>query len=193
MIFHLASDLGLRRCEISRLKVDDISENVVRVTGKGPGEGKPRDLKPHPDTMMILDYYMEFRQRIITDALANNPDLSIPKGLMVYHHMGRLGVMQMTALDRRIEMMNRISKLGVKFSYHTLRRTWGRTLWRLNVPLETISDMMGHESTTTTRMYLGITLEDHGEALDRLHKYQQQIRNAKYTKTSINEKLHQIS
>ena len=43
---------------------------------------------------------------------------------------------------------------------HALRRTCGRTAWAHGVPIETISYMLGHEDTTSTRRYLALNLED---------------------------------
>jgi len=190
MIFHLEGDLGLRRCEVSRLNVVDFDGSMVRVLGKGPGEGKPRDVKKHPETDRVLEDYLEHRERmIIRPALMSNPLLEVPNGLMVYHHSGRLGVMQRTALDRRIERIRDLA--GIHFGNHTLRRTWGRELWKATVPIETISEMMGHEDVRTTLRYLGISHEDQGEAMARLYERQQQNRARVHTNPLRYMELHQ--
>ncbi len=43
---------------------------------------------------------------------------------------------------------------------HALRRTFGRTLWTQGVPLEVISDFLGHQDTKTTIRYLALRNDD---------------------------------
>jgi integrase len=51
------------------------------------------------------------------------------------------------------------------FSNHTMRRTFGRRQWQLKTPVETISDMFGHESIDMTKKYLSLNLTDHEEPI----------------------------
>lgn len=57
--------------------------------------------------------------------------------------------------------------LGFRFSNHTLRRTFGRALYKSGVALPTIAAILGHESTDVTLKYLGITLDDMRDAMRR--------------------------
>jgi len=177
MIFHLEADLGFRRCEVSRASLSDFEDPLmVTVWGKGRGVlGKRREVRRHPETPAVLEAYLEYREReIIHPAIRELPGCVIPEGLLLYRHMGRVGVMQRTAIDRRIARIRELS--GVYFGSHTLRRTWGRTLWLEGVPIETIAEMMGHEDTRTTLRYLGINAEDQGAAMNALYRKQMQIR-----------------
>ena len=56
-------------------------------------------------------------------------------------------------------------RYGKKFSHHTLRRTFGRNLWLRGIPIETISELLGHVSTDMTRLYLGLNLTDMRKAI----------------------------
>ena len=56
-------------------------------------------------------------------------------------------------------------EIGVKFSNHTLRRTFGRTMYRSGVEVATISKMMGHESIDQTLKYIGVDLDDMNSAM----------------------------
>lgn len=56
-------------------------------------------------------------------------------------------------------------QIGVKFSNHTLRRTFGRTMYRSGVEVATISKMMGHESIDQTLKYIGVDLDDMNSAM----------------------------
>jgi len=42
---------------------------------------------------------------------------------------------------------------GVKFELRTLRRTYGQNLLNRNVPIESVSIVLGHSSTRTTEKY----------------------------------------
>jgi integrase len=59
-----------------------------------------------------------------------------------------------------------------RFIKYALRRTYGRTCWKAGIPLETIKELMGHESVDTTIRYLGIRLDDMTEAMQKLSQYQ---------------------
>ncbi len=189
MLLHLEADLGLRRVEVQRLRMRDVAGDVVRVTGKGRAGGKPRDLHKHPDTDGVLEDYLVHRASVVRRARAKDPSVEVPDDLMLCWHMGRLGGMRATALDRRKDHMVDLS--GIRFGHHTLRRTWGRELWKAGVPVETISEMMGHSETKTTLRYLGINFDDQGEALNLLYARQQQARGKTLTKTLTSPQLHQ--
>lgn len=49
---------------------------------------------------------------------------------------------------------------GVKFTTHTMRKSYARILYEMGVPLEKISKMLGHKDTATTLVYLGFVRED---------------------------------
>ena len=53
----------------------------------------------------------------------------------------------------------------MRFFNHTLRRTFGRTMYRSGVEVATISKMMGHESIDQTLKYIGVGLDDMSSAI----------------------------
>ncbi len=134
--------------------------------------------------------YLEYRERIVRQALSDNNLLMVPDGLMICYHMGNLTVCQRTALDRRMDHMR--TAAGFHFSHHWLRRAFGRGMWLTrNIPLETIAQMMGHTSTAMTTKYLRINLDDQADAMEKYYNFQLRIRaEKKNTKTLINKKMH---
>lgn len=56
-------------------------------------------------------------------------------------------------------------RFGRKFTFHTLRRSFGRNLWLRGIPIETISELLGHSSTDMTRLYLGLNITDMRKAI----------------------------
>lgn len=189
MLFHLEADMGLRRVEVSRLTLQDIGPDHIRVLGKGRGDGKPRKITKHPDWDTVFSEYMDHRDSVIRKAMAVDHSLAPPDGLMVYHHMGRLGVCQRTALDRMIGKMN--ARSGLEFGHHTLRRTFGRELWKAGVPLETIANILGHSDPRVTIRYLGINLDDQAAAMRKLYRRQSETRAAMNANPLITPNLHQ--
>ena len=177
MIFHMEGEMALRRCEVLRLTVEDFDAEVVHVMGKGMGEGKPRDLLKHPDTDHYLADYMDYRQTLIRKALRENPYMAVPDGLMLYYHpyQKRLEVLKKGAIDKRLHRMRKAS--GLYFGHHTLRRTCAREWWKAGAPIETISEMLGHEDLKTTTQYLGIKAEDQADVYRLRQERQKTLRN----------------
>lgn len=184
LMHHLAGDYGFRRVEILRAEVQDFDgpKVLVRGKGKGPDGYKPRWLLQHPDTDFYLPNYLEYRDKIIRRARLENPLLEEPRGLFAYHRGNRLDTYKNTALDTRISIMRNLSGIYFK-GFHTLRRSCARQWWANNAPIETISDMLGHESIDQTIRYLGINQQDHALAFNLRRERQQQIREEIRVKT----------
>ena len=63
------------------------------------------------------------------------------------------------ALDNRLKASPK--EEGVSFlGHYTLRRTGGRLIWPAGAPIETITSVMGYESTEMTLQYIGVNLGD---------------------------------
>ena len=58
-------------------------------------------------------------------------------------------------------------RMGVTFSAHTLRRTFGREMYHSGVRIETIAKIMGHSSTEMTLRYIGVNLDDQTVAMNQ--------------------------
>lgn len=75
------------------------------------------------------------------------------------------------SLDRAVIHKVR-DRLGMDFSNHTVRRTFGRNLYHAGTPIETISKLYGHEDIQTTLKYIGVNLDDMSDALGKLYAHQ---------------------
>lgn len=156
---------GLRKCEVIRLTLDDLHEDYMTVTGKGHSGGKVRSVPYHPDFKRSLDRWMEYRNSLVESAYP----LDQPRNLLVYLKGGKLVKYEQvkgTAIHRQIEDISMRS--GVHFSSHTLRRTFGRELFRSGVSIEIIATIYGHESTQVTMLYLGLNMDDMTDALNKM-------------------------
>jgi len=167
IILHLELNLGMRRVEVIRLRLKDIGPGYININGKGRQGGKRRTNPFHPNTEAELEEYLRLRNKEIKIA---RDDATIPDELIIYERKGKLHPYQRTALDNRLKAVS--ERTGIRFSNHTLRRTFGRTCWLAGIPLETIKELLGHESTKTTVLYLGLNMDDKESAMSKLFEYQ---------------------
>jgi integrase/recombinase XerD len=176
LLIHLELDLGLRRIECKRLRTQDIKQGYLNILGKGRMGGKWRTIPMHPRTPVILQMYIEHRNQLIQKAREKKGlSVTVPDNLIIHERAGELRTYGDTSIDKRIKRVEqRLKNIGhtsIHFSNHTLRRTFGRTMWKANVPLETIARIMGHESTETTIQYLGIQMMDMQQAMQTVYQY----------------------
>ncbi len=182
VVIHLELCLGLRVVEVCRLRLMDIHFDsdprkcYVSVRGKGKGDGKWRSIPFHPDTRQVFERWIARRNEIIAKMHEYDPSWQVPDEFLIWcHYDNRPTAGYYTerghSLDRAVIHKVR-DRAGFDFSNHTLRRTFGRTLYRAGIPIETISKLYGHDDTQTTIRYLGIDLDDMGSALARMYDYQ---------------------
>ena len=108
---------------------------------------------------------MEFRDSLIRTVRLQRPKAEVPDTLLIWGRGKALHEYcdKATGID---EIMKDLSaQVGIKFSHHTLRRTFGRTMFRSGVNVATIAKMMGHESTEMTLRYIGVDLDDMNNAM----------------------------
>ena len=179
IVIHLELCMGLRNVEVCRLMLNDIhntgTKPYINVRGKGRGDGKYRSVRFHYMTKDVLARWMEERRDIVDTVRAYNPHWVDPGNLILWCHYknkpqaGAYGE-HTGALDEMVIEPLR-ERLGFHFANHTLRRTFGRRLFHAEVPVETISKFLGHESTTETLKYIGVNLDDMDAGMAKLAQY----------------------
>ena len=178
LIIHLELVLGMRRIEVIRTEVGyiDFERKTILVRGKGSCDGKFRNVdfcdrpEPNMNTESVLRNYMEYRSRIVRDAMEKVPGQTEPEQLLIYAKWGKyLGTYSEfgTAIDNKLIALREC--LGLKFSNHTLRRTFGRSMYYSGVELAAISAIMGHSSTIMTMKYLGLEKVSHRKEMAMLN------------------------
>ncbi|WP_457743473.1 tyrosine-type recombinase/integrase [Sulfurimonas sp.] len=122
--------LGLRISELASVRVDDISQNWVRVIGKG---NKQRDLPLLASTKKILDEYLStfMAKRFLFEK----------KGERLSENSLRYTI---TKVFRRV---------GLKVTPHQLRHSYATTLLNGGAPIVDVSELLGHSSMATTQIY----------------------------------------
>ncbi len=166
LLIVLELGMGLRRKEVRMLTMKDINLNNMHVQGKGRMGAKWRTIPIHGSFPEIYEEYMIYRDGLIREAmLRNEGKVDAPENLIIYIWGKKLDYKKNRALDNIHYRVT--AKCGVKYSHHDLRRSFGRNMWKLKVPLETIAEMMGHENTQQTKKYLGITITDMQDGMQK--------------------------
>ena len=146
-ILLLLTRLGLRAAEAAALTVDDIDwhDGSVRVAGKG---GRERRLPLAADVGAAL-----------VAALRSRPPTSPPDVIFVtarppYRQLGGLSV---TAIAKRA--LQRAGVTVARPGAHVFRHTFASQMVRRDVPMKTVSDLLGHARLETTAIYAKLDRE----------------------------------
>ena len=172
VVIHLELCLGLRHIEVIRLRTEDIDwdTKTIDVRGKGSEGGKPRKIPFTNKTREVLLMWQATREYKENICKRRHPKtFTDPEEFIVWIKAGVLNPYSEEGygLDKVVTIP--LSKqVGFHFSNHTLRRTFGRTLFRAGVPVPTIAKILGHESTDVTLKYLGVDMDDMRDAMERL-------------------------
>jgi integrase/recombinase XerC len=122
--------LGLRISELSSLKVADISDEWVRVLGKG---NKQRDIPLMSSTKILLDKY-----------LSNNK----PKKFLLENNGEKLSENSL-----RYTVTKLFKKVSIKATPHQLRHSYATVLLNNSARISDVSELLGHSSMATTQIY----------------------------------------
>ncbi|WP_294964199.1 tyrosine-type recombinase/integrase [Sulfurimonas sp.] len=122
--------LGLRISELSSLKLSDISDEWVRVLGKG---NKHRDVPLLNTTRAIIDEY-----------LSNNS----PKIFLFEANDERLSENSLRYTVNKV-----FKRVGLKVTPHQLRHSYATALLNSSAPIADVSELLGHSSMATTQIY----------------------------------------
>ncbi|NLT36707.1 MAG: site-specific integrase [Methanomassiliicoccus sp.] len=172
IVVHLELHIGLRRVEVLRLTVKDIQMGYFNVLGKGRRGGKWRQNPFDPETNAELNHFFELRDMEIRKARAKNPAVVVPDNLLIYERGGELFPYKRTAVDG---MLKRIQeRTGVEFSNHVLRRQFAKELHMSGEPISKISELLGHKDEKTTKLYIGIDMDQKVDSMNRLAQWRAQ-------------------
>jgi integrase len=170
IVLTLESGLGLRRIELLRLTIHDMKNNSLHVLGKGRNGGKPRVLPLDKVSRQAINHWLQERSRIIAEAKKKHPSIEVPDTLLIHLHGKRLKEYGETGIDAVVKgAAKEISELlgrPFEMSNHDLRRTMGRRQWKNDTPIETISELLGHNNPIMTKQYIGVDQDDMKAAVE---------------------------
>lgn len=154
---------GLRVSELVGLKCSDLffKEGFIKISGKG---NKQRLVPIAFHTQNIITYYLKFERN----------HMPVRNG-----HEDTLFLNRRGAGLTRAMVFNIVKKLaeqaGInkKISPHTLRHSFATHLLENGADLRSIQLLLGHESITTTEVYLHVDTRHLSEVLNKFHPRQQ--------------------
>lgn len=150
-LFHLMYAAGLRVSEVCQLDARDVSDDQIRVKGKG---GKERIVPVAAVAIEVLD---DFLIRFRTEG------------------EGALFISSRGARLSRISVWERVkyyaAKIGISksISPHTLRHSFATHLLENGADLRIIQELLGHSNIATTDRYTHISRKHLHEAFDKFH------------------------
>lgn len=138
LVVMLLYTLGLRISELASLQICNISEEWVRVIGKG---NKQRDIPLLANTKKLLDEYLSISEQ----------------KKFVFEKNGK----KLSENTLRYIVIKVFKRVGLKVSPHQLRHSYASGLLNGMAPIADVSELLGHSSMATTQIYtkLGSTLK----------------------------------
>jgi integrase/recombinase XerD len=150
---------GLRVSELVSLKISDLffDEGFVKITGKG---NKQRFVPVGNLTQKYIQIYRDYKRT----------DLKIKKGQEDTLFLNRRGNQLTSAMIFTIikDLAARI-ELNKNISPHTLRHSFATHLLENGADLRSIQLMLGHESITTTEIYVHLDRRFLTEVINNFH------------------------
>lgn len=122
--------LGVRISELSNIKLDDISDEWVRVIGKGDVS---RDIPFLPMLKGLLGKYIAIK---------------MPKEYLFEKKGKKLRTYQI-----RYRIEKAFAKLGLNVTPHQLRHSFATDLLNAGARISDVSELLGHSSMATTQIY----------------------------------------
>lgn len=122
--------LGLRISELSALKLSDISDEWIRVLGKG---NKQRDIPLMHSTKLLLDEYL---------------NKNFPKKFLFEKDGEKLSENSLRYIVTKV-----FKRVALKVTPHQLRHSYATALLNNSARISDVSELLGHSSMATTQIY----------------------------------------
>lgn len=142
---HLAYTLGLRPCEISLLRLDDIFFKATELCIRSRKNDNPVRLPVPEDTLKAIAAYL----------VGGRPQSSHRHLFLTLYPP--FGPMSQNTVSQAINSCLR--KMGIPISAYGLRHTYAQNLLEAGLSLYEIKEMMGHDSIESTKKYLHVHIK----------------------------------
>lgn len=150
-LFHLMYASGLRVSEVCQLNIGDVSDDFVRVKGKG---GKERIVPVATVAIQELDHFLaRFRTQ------GDGAIFTTTRG----NRMSRVGVWE------RVKFYAKQAGITKTISPHTLRHSFATHLLENGADLRVIQELLGHANIGTTDRYTHISHKHLHDAFEKFH------------------------
>ena len=156
LLLLLLYGLGLRRAEAINLCHSDFdwSRGVVRVIGK---RNKERNIPLPP---IIADYYASYhKRRSQLPSIQDNELLLTQKGKKLYPEL----------VNHRVLMYLNSTTTVVDKNPHALRHSYATHLLNAGMDINTVKELLGHASLSSTQVYTTSTFEELVKVYNQTH------------------------
>ncbi len=135
---------GLRVSELINLKLSDLffDDGYIRILGKG---NKYRFVPIHHTTVKLLNSYLQHIRKHI------NPKENCEDFVFLSYRGGQLSRQMIFIILKKLASKINLQK---KIGPHTLRHSFATHLLKNGADLRVIQQLLGHESITTTEIYV---------------------------------------
>ena len=162
ILFVAGINLGLRIGDLLRLQVKDLYNKDGSIKDRfeivEQKTGKRNVVRVNSEVKKALEILKE------KSSLVNEPD-----NYIIYNSKDKSKSISRTQAYRRIKKWCGDVGLTNKIGTHTLRKTWGYHAHQSGISIEVIQAKYMHNSTSTTRDYLGIEQKDVSEAYEKVN------------------------
>ncbi len=150
---------GLRVSELINLQLSDIfsDEGFIRVLGKG---NKYRFVPIHKTTLKYINFYLQHTRNHISPVKEN-------EDIVFLNRRGKRLTRQMIFIILKELAIK--SNLNKQIGPHTLRHSFATYLLKEGVDLRAIQQLLGHESITTTEIYVHLDRNYLQEVVEKFH------------------------
>ena len=152
-ILTLFLNCGLRVSELVSANLGDISENTLKVVGKG---SKERIVYLNQACLQAIDAYLPVR--------ASLPIPKSERALFISRNHQRISTSTVKWLVKK-----HLGEAGLdasRYSAHKLRHTAATLMYQNGVDVRTLQTVLGHESLNTTRIYTHVSDDQLRAAMD---------------------------
>ena len=150
---------GLRVSELINLRISDLyfNEGFIKVTGKGD---KQRFVPISPYTIKYITIYK--------DQVRNHQDIK-PEATDTLFLNRRGNMLTRAMIFTIVRRLTEAAGIKKKVSPHTFRHSFATHLLENGADLRAIQQMLGHESITTTEVYVHVDRSHLREVMENYH------------------------
>lgn len=150
---------GLRVSEVIDLKISDLffKEGFIKVTGKG---NKQRFVPVSEATQKYINLYLEHNRDLVPVKKESEDTLFLNR------RGSRLTRAMIFTITKQLSVKTGLSK---NISPHTFRHSFATHLLQNGADLRAIQQMLGHESITTTEIYMHVDRSHLKDIMEKFH------------------------
>ena len=132
---------GMSFVDIAYLKKTDVENGVITYSRRKTSQ--QIQVRIEPQTRQIMKRLGECRSSYLLPLITSDSDDADKQYQNAYHRV-----------NRNLQIVGRMLNFEAKLTLYVARHAWASIAHHNNVPVSTISKAMGHDSETTTQIYL---------------------------------------